>query len=294
MRLKLVKLSASATPQAVQDWLDMQGYGEVVSAEAVAGGCISNGVRIKTSQGGRFFLKTNSETPEDMFGREAEGLEALRAAGELRVPQAHLHGADFLLLEDLAPASRSREYWTTFGQQLAGLHNHTDERFGFEHDNYIGSTPQPNTWTDDGYAFFAEQRLGFQAQLAAERGLLSYSEVGQVERISARLAELIPEQPASLIHGDLWGGNAIADVHGQPALIDPAAHYGWAEAELGMTALFGGFGAAFYAAYEEARPLESGYQERFPLYNLYHLLNHLNLFGSGYHGQVKAILDRYA
>ena len=180
------------------------------------------------------------------------------------------------------------------GRKLAALHNHTNAQFGFEHDNYIGSTPQPNTWTEDGYAFFGEQRLNFQAQLAAKRGLLSRAEEGQVERVGERLAELVPQQPASLLHGDLWDGNALADENGQPALIDPAAHYGWAEAELGMTALFGGFGAEFYAAYEEARPLETGYQERFPVYNLYHLLNHLNLFGMGYHGQVIAILKRYA
>jgi fructosamine-3-kinase len=292
--LKPVKLSTSATPQAVQDWLEEQGHGAVVSAEPVAGGCISNGVRLETGQGGRFFLKTNSQTPKDMFKREAEGLEALRAADSPRVPQAYLHGPDFLLLEDLAPAGRNKDYWTTFGKQLAALHNHTNERFGFDHDNYIGSTPQPNTWLEDGFAFFAEHRLGFQAELAEKAGLLSNSEVSQVERIEARLEDLIPAQPASLLHGDLWGGNAIADENGQPALIDPAAHYGWGEAELGMTALFGGFSAEFYAAYEEVRPLETSYRERFPLYNLYHLLNHLNLFGGGYHGQVKTILDRYA
>lgn len=192
MRLKPVKLSASATPQAVQDWLEVQGYGAVVSAEPLAGGCISNGVRLRTGQGGRFFLKTNSQTPKDMFQREAEGLEALRAADGPRVPHAYLHGPDFLLLEDLAPASRGRDYWTTFGQQLAALHSNTNERFGFDHDNYIGSTPQPNTWLEDGFEFFAEHRLGFQAELAANAGLLSNSETDKVERIAARLKELFP------------------------------------------------------------------------------------------------------
>jgi fructosamine-3-kinase len=197
------------------------------------------------------------------------------------------------LLEDLSPATRRADYWPTLGRQLAVLHNHTAEQFGFAHHNYIGSTPQPNPWTEDGHAFFAEHRLGYQARLAQAADLLSADDARRVERLAARLTDLIPAQPASLIHGDLWSGNAISDAEGRPALIDPAAHYGWAEAELAMTALFGGFPDSFYRAYEDARPLDAGYRERFPLYNLYHLLNHLNLFGRGYLGQVQSILRRF-
>ncbi len=287
-------MTDSVPPKPLTAWLDAQGHGRVVSEQPVGGGCISNGVRLKTDIGSTFFLKTNSQSPADMFLREAEGLAALRVAGGPRLPQVYLVESDFLLLEDLAPASRDKDYWATFGRQMAAVHNHTNKQFGFGHDNYIGSTPQLNTWMDDGYAFFAEQRLRFQAQLAVKGGLLTNAEAQQVELIGARLPDLVPEQPAALMHGDLWSGNAIADEQGQPALIDPAAYYGWPEAELGMTALFGGFGPEFYAAYEEAHPLETGYRERFPIYNLYHLLNHLNLFGRGYHGQVKAILERYA
>ncbi len=230
-----------------------------------------------------------------MFARETEGLEALRAAdGGPRVPRAYLHGEKFLLLEDLAPAHRRKGYWLEFGERLAALHRHTNTEFGFEHDNYIGSTPQPNPWTPDGYVFFAEHRLGFQVKLARQRGLLSREQAGQVESLARRLPELIAEQPASLIHGDLWSGNAVTDAGGAPALIDPAAHYGWAEAELAMTALFGAFPDTFYRAYEERNPLEQGYKNRFPIYNLYHLLNHLNLFGRSYLSQVLSILRRYA
>jgi len=280
-------------PEPVNAWLLTQGCGQVTSIRPVGGGCINNGARLEASSDKTFFLKTNRHTPADMFAREAEGLEALGVPGGPRVPRPYLHGPDFLLMEDLAPAPRRPDYWPEFGRRLAALHNHTQTHFGFAHDNYIGSTPQPNPWTEDGYIFFAEQRLIFQARLARQQGLLGVEELGRVERLCQRLPELIPPQPASLIHGDLWSGNAMSDDAGRPAIIDPAAHYGWAEAELAMTTLFGIFPEAFYQAYQEVRPLERDFRERFPLYNLYHLLNHLNLFGSGYFGEVMGVLRKY-
>jgi protein-ribulosamine 3-kinase len=281
-------------PQEVSAWLQEEGHGAVVSEEPISGGCINNGAFIETKNGQRYFIKTNSSAPKDMFAREFESLEALRMAAAVRVPDVHLTGEDFILLEDLAPAPRAADYWETLGRQLARQHQHVDQQFGFAHDNYLGSTPQPNSRTSDGYEFFAEHRLGFQVRLARNNDLLSSGELLEFDDLIGKLSDLIPIQPASLIHGDLWGGNAISDSAGQPALIDPASHYGWAEAELGMTALFGGFGQAFYAAYEAERPLERGWQERLDIYNLYHLLNHLNLFGHSYHGQLVSILRRYA
>lgn len=280
-------------PYRVRAWLHEQGHGDVVEERPVGGGCINNGARIACHDGSRFFIKTNGSAPADMFEREAEGLNEICEGHGLRVPQVHLWDEEFILLEDLAPAPRVANWSETLGRQLAALHKRTSEKFGFHHDNYLGTTPQPNQWTEDGFEFFADQRLGHQARLARNGGGISRGEAGQVERLAARLPELLPAQPASLIHGDLWGGNATSDERGQPALIDPAAHYGWAEAELGMTALFGGFDEAFYHAYESVRPLDAGWRERLPIYNLYHLLNHLNLFGAGYHGQVMAVLRRY-
>jgi len=280
-------------PKTVSAWIIEQGYGEVISHQTTGGGCINNGTILKTRIGTTFFLKTNSHAPADMFAREAEGLEALQVSGAPRIPRPYLWGSDFLLLEDLSSAIRMPDYWVVFGHQLAQLHNQTCPKFGFPNDNYIGSTSQPNSWTADGYMFFAEQRLLFQARLAQSRGLLDSRAVHQVERLAKKLESLVPVQPASLIHGDLWSGNALADSRGNPALIDPAAHYGWAEAELGMTTLFGAFPAEFYRAYQEVRPLEKGYRQRFSIYNLYHLLNHLNLFGGGYRGQVLSILRSY-
>ncbi len=285
--------AAARIPAPVERWLDEHGYGGIKTSQPVGGGCINNGARLQPSSGKSFFLKTNSRAPEDMFAREAEGLAALGVTGGPRLPEPYAWEAGWILMEDLSPAPRRPGYWEDFGRRLAALHNHTSSRFGFAHDNYIGSTPQPNDWTPGGYSFFAEHRLMFQARLAQENRYLGREDVRRVESLASRLPELVPDQPASLIHGDLWGGNAVSDAQGGPALIDPAAYYGWAEAELAMTALFGSFPAAFYRAYQEVRPLYPGFESRYPLYNLYHLLNHLNLFGEGYLGQVRSILARW-
>ena len=284
----------STIPGDVQIWLQENGFGKVVRVNPVGGGCINNGAAVQTHTGEMFFLKTNPRAPDDMFIREAEGLEAIAVRGGPKVPKPFRAGKNFLLLEDLSPGPRVQEYWPEFGRRLAVLHNHTNTRFGFPNDNYIGSTPQPNPWVEDGSVFFGEHRLVYQARLANKRGKLSGSEVSKVEGLAARLAELVPYQPASLIHGDLWSGNVLTDVKGGPAIIDPAAHYGWAEADLAMTDLFGSFPDEFYRAYLEIRPLEKGYQERFALYNLYHLLNHLNLFGGSYLSQVISVIRRYS
>lgn len=268
-------------------------YGGLVDFQPVGGGCINNGMRLVTSSGEKFFLKMNSFAPKDMFEREMEGLKTLDVPEGPKVPRPYIFGPDFILMEDLQPARRVVRYWEDFGKQMAGLHKHTSPQFGFGADNYIGSTPQLNNWTDDGYVFFARQRLIYQVELAFEKGLIEVTVRRAVEKLASRLKDLIPPQPASLIHGDLWSGNATSDQYGNPAVIDPAAHYGWGEADLAMTALFGKFPDGFYRAYQDVRPLENGFKERFPIYNLYHLINHVNLFGGGYLGQVKSILMRF-
>ena len=281
-------------PDVVRQWLEAQGHGKFTAEIPVGGGCINNGARLETESGTSFFLKTNTSVPVDMFAREAEGLAELKKANGPRVPEPLLWDVEFILLEDLRPAKRAADHWETLGRQLAQLHQKVNPKFGFAHDNYLGTTLQPNPWTDDGYEFFAEHRLGYQTRLARDNNLLTNSEASAINKLANRLLQLVPPQPASLIHGDLWGGNAISDERGQPAIIDPAAHYGWAEAELGMTALFGGFPQAFYSAYVEARTLDIGWADRLPIYNLYQLLNHLNLFGASYHDQVMAIVRHFS
>ncbi|RLE00319.1 MAG: ketosamine-3-kinase, partial [Bacteroidetes bacterium] len=158
---------------------------------------------------------------------------------------------------------------------------------------YIGSNPQENTWLENGWEFFRDLRVMNQIKWANDRSLLDAKDIRKLENLLVQLPELIPEQPASLIHGDLWSGNLISDKGGKPALIDPAVYYGWAEADLAMTDLFGRYPEEFFKAYTEINPLEKDFRSRFPLYNIYHLLNHLNLFGKGYLSRIRSILDRY-
>jgi fructosamine-3-kinase len=173
------------------------------------------------------------------------------------------------------------------------MHQINGNYFGFDSDNYCGKTPQVNTPCADGFDFFLKYRLATQIELASDAGLMNKNDITIVESIAQKLNQFIPKQPASLLHGDLWNGNVIYS-HSGPALIDPATYYGWAEADLAMTRLFGGFDDTFYHGYQEVRPLEPGFEERAPLYNLYHLLNHLNLFGSGWYDSVMAVARRYA
>ncbi len=281
-------------PDALAHFIAQQGWGKIASVHPLGGGCINDARVLATSSGPQLFLKQNHAIPADMFAREAEGLcELGSVSGAPRVPQVYLHAPGFLLLEYLTPEPRNPRCWEIFGQQMAALHLHTHAQFGFDADNYIGSMLQPNPRYVDGFAFFAEQRLHFQAKLAHRSRLLPSSDLQRVEKLCQRLPELIPSQPASLLHGDLWSGNIHLGPGGLACLIDPAVYYGWGEADLAMANLFGSLPSEFYAVYESLCPLTPGYRKRFDLYNLYHLLNHLNLFGSGYLLQVQGILNHY-
>ena len=277
----------------VQDWISKNQLGQIASVDPVSGGCIHQALRIQTDSGENFILKQDPGKYPDVFQREAEGLDALRITGGPVIPDVYLVGEDYLLLSDLQPAPRIENFWQIYGQQLAVVHLKHNPRFGFESDNYIGSNPQENTWMENGWEFFRDLRLRNQIKWAMDHSLLETKDTHKLENLLVQLPELIPEQSASLVHGDLWSGNLITDRDGKPALIDPAVYYGWAEADLAMTDLFGHYPEEFYAAYTEINPLEKGYRSRYPLYNLYHLLNHLNLFGRGYLSQIRAILERY-
>lgn len=276
----------------------------IVETTPVGGGCINDARILLLEGGGRLFAKHNASAPEGLFEREAEGLLALAEPGVLRVPRdpvaGHTGGTSFLVMEAV-PTGRPRAgFFADFGRHLAHLHRETirrtSEPFGFPHDNYIGSTPQPNGWTASWPAFFRERRLGFQLGLARRKGLSDDPLHRLGERLLDRLDDWldVPEEPACLLHGDLWSGNFLSDDAGEPVLIDPAAYYGHREADLAMTELFGGFDHSFYDAYEAEWPLPPGSPERREIYKLYHLLNHLNLFGRSYRARCMEILQRFA
>ena len=252
-------------------------------ATPVAGGCIHRCYRVLIG-GVPHFAKVNDARLADAFAAEADGLEALRAPG-IRAPQPLRHGVAgghaFLLLEFLELEDQGD--FAALGCMLAVAHRSAGPAFGWRRDNYIGSTPQANAWCEEWSTFFRERRLAPQLALARKNGFRL--ELGRAEEV---LNDHHP-QPA-LLHGDLWSGNVAFLTDGEPVLFDPAVYYGDREADLAMTELFGGFPAAFYAAYNAVDPLERGYEKRKHLYNLYHLLNHLNLFGGGYLAQVRSTL----
>ncbi|MES9979650.1 MAG: fructosamine kinase family protein, partial [Candidatus Thiodiazotropha sp. 6PLUC5] len=250
--------------------------------KSIGGGCINIGVRLTDGEK-TFFVKLNQSALLDMFEAESEGLKALSDTLTIRVPKPICSGLcgdqSYLAMEFIEFEHGSREGPELAGRQLAEMHKISQPHFGWHRDNTIGSTPQPNRINENWVKFWRDQRLGFQLKLAASNG---YS--GNLQRKGERLLEgfqlLLDHQPVpSLLHGDLWGGNLAYDRSGQPVIYDPAVYCGDREADLAMTELFGGFGNRFYDAYRESWPLSPGYSTRKALYNLYHILNHLNLFG---------------
>lgn len=241
------------------------------------------------------FVKTGPVSHAAMFAAEAEGLAALAATSTVRVPAVIGHGVDgvraFIELERLDLARPGEAASARLGRELAALHRHTGPAHGWERDNYIGLSPQPNGEDTDWAAFFARHRVGFQLELAARNGWRGRLQQGGEALVQA-LPGLLDHAPApSLLHGDLWGGNHAMLAGGTPVVYDPAVHHGDRECDLAMAALFGGFSPAFFEAYMDAWPLPAGWPERRRVYQLYHVLNHLNLFGGGYLGQAEALLS---
>jgi fructosamine-3-kinase len=221
-----------------------------------------------------------------MFTAEFEALSLLAATGAIRVPKPIVAGDDFLVLEAFRSGGRKADWLELIGRQLAQLHQGTRRgNYGFMHDNYLGTTPQPNAWMDNWLSFWSERRLEWQLSLFARRTNADDPLLRLGKQLLARLDKWLGpiREPAVLLHGDLWCGNAAADESGDPIIYDPASYYGHHEAEIGMMRLFGGFGPRCESAYAEIWPLEPGADERITLYRLYHELNHLNLFGRGYY-----------
>jgi fructosamine-3-kinase len=260
----------------------------------VGGGCINRAVVLQDGDL-QVFVKLNRADRLDMFEAEAAGLAEMAGTGTIRVPRplctGTSNGEAFIAMEYIALGGAPGDSQAA-GRSLAAMHRAVADRFGWHRDNTIGSTPQPNSRHDDWAAFWRTERLGFQLDLAARNGFGARLR-SRGERLLGVFPALIDHAPApSLLHGDLWGGNIGFAGDGEPVIFDPAVYYGDREADLAMTELFGGFGPAFYAAYNETWPVDAGYAVRKTLYNLYHILNHLNLFGSGYLGQAEGMIDR--
>ena len=266
----------------------------IANTNSVSGGCINQGYKI-SGDNAEYFVKLNDASQIEMFIAEAVGLKQMYATETITVPQPICYGtvdsSSYIVLQWLDLGRGSDRSYREMGRSLAAMHRQgTAERFGWERNNTIGSTPQINTQNDNWADFFAEQRIGYQLKLAKRRGG-SFPDTNKVvEAVRDKLTNRQPE--ASLVHGDLWSGNAAIASDGSPVILDPATYYGDRETDLAMTELFGGFPAAFYQGYNEAWQLDSGYQQRKSIYNLYHVLNHFNLFGGGYANQAKRIIGQ--
>ncbi len=246
--------------------------------------------------GARFFAKLNDQRFADAFAAEADGLDALSKAG-IRAPGVIARGAAeggaFLVLEHLELGPGNEVAYRALGTHLAALHAHHGARFGWHRDNFIGATAQHNRESGSWVGFWRDARLAPQLALAAKNGMR-----GKLQRLGEALSAALPRMlaghapAAALLHGDLWSGNAAFLADGTPVVFDPAVYYGDREADLAMTELFGGFPAAFFAAYREAAPPADGYPLRRTLYNLYHVLNHANLFGGRYAAQAERMMER--
>ena len=267
-------------------------------AEAVTGGDINDAYRVECSLG-VLFVKTNAHAPATLFPAEARGLEWLRGASALRVPEVRLISEPdeplrYLVLEYIVKGRPARDFDERLGRGLSALHRSGPPVFGLDHDNFIGSLPQSNGATDSWAEFYRRRRLEPQLERAIASGCASYAMRRGFERLFTILPKLVgPEEPPSRLHGDLWGGNLHIDAEGAPCLIDPAVYAGHREVDLAMMRLFGGFSERVFSAYDEAYPLSAGAAERCALYQLYPLMVHVNLFGGSYVGSVERALARY-
>jgi fructosamine-3-kinase len=284
---------------AIERWFEnvKRMSGRVEATRSVGGGSI-NDASAFVYGGKEYFIKWNSAGRyPGMFAAEARGLGLLAESACIRLPEV-LHTAEagpyaFLLLEWVPTGRPGTEFWERFGQQLAALHRNSAASFGLDHDNYIGSLTQSNDMRNNWPDFFVQMRLEPQLKLARDAGLADSGLAGRFDRLFHRMHRLFPAEPPALLHGDLWSGNYLCAADGAPVLIDPAVYYGFREVDLAMSRLFGGFDRQFYQSYNQVFPLETGWEERVGLCNLYPLMVHVNLFGSSYLVQVQHELKRF-
>ena len=292
-------------PRILQKYLETVHNLNIKSAVLLDGGCINHALRLD-SEDRTYCLKWNGEASPGTFSCEARGLALISASQTIRVPRVFGFGdpsgngiPGYILMEWIEPPDQKSLSMAMLGEQLARLHlnpTKSSQQFGLDYDNFIGSSVQVNAWSENWSTFFRDQRLGVQINMALRKGHLSMDRRRRLDTLLTHLDTLLPARidlRPSLLHGDLWSGNVIPGQTGEPVLIDPAVYYGDREAEIAYTELFGGFDTEFYQAYKSVYPLDPGYKDRRDLYNLYHLLNHLNIFGESYGPMVDQILKHY-
>lgn len=268
---------------------------EITTISSVGGGCIASAAVINT-RNKKYFVKRYSDKTGKITIREANGLKELAKPAVIKIPEVIFVDEKYLILEYVSEGSKNKNTMPEFGRQLARLHKFNSPRFGFSEDNFIGASPQKNTPVKENWAeFYWENRIKYQYRLAETNGYADSLLKNSLIKLENEVENILSgsEEKPSLIHGDLWSGNYLTDLDGKVVLIDPAVYYGHREAELAMTMLFGGFTSDFYQAYNEEFPLEKNWQFRMDIYKLYHIMNHLNLFGSGYYSQTINLIKKY-
>lgn len=261
------------------------------------GGNFNLAVRVKSGHS-EYFIKWTQGEHQGLFEAEAKNLQLIKNTGAIDVPSVlgvgNLDAKEYLMMECIQSAEKSEVYWSDFGHKLAHLHQNTGSLgHGLDYTNFLGAAKQDNTWESDGVQFFIQKRLKKQVDEAIYHRRISADMEKHFETLYEKLPNLIPNEPSALLHGDLWSGNAMVNAQGEITLVDPCAYFGLREAELAFTTMFGGFPTEFYEAYHQSFPIEKGFHERIPLYNLYPLMVHVNLFGEGYLPAVNKILASY-
>ncbi|WBL25057.1 fructosamine kinase family protein [Zunongwangia sp. HGR-M22] len=286
-------MSVNETYQPLFKLIEEKNDLKINNINQLSGGDINIVFLLNTSEGKKVIKINSAQRFPGMFEAEMEGMKALKAAKAIDVPKMidvyTEAGYSCLLMDYRETGPKSSNFWTNFGKQIADLHRNTQPKFGFSEDNYIGSLPQQNKEHENIIDFYIKERLQPQFKLAKEQG---YS-LGDTNKFCSELYNIIPQEKPALIHGDLWNGNYLVNAQGNPCLIDPAVAYAPREMDLSMMKLFGGFDAELFNTYSEEFPLEKGFENRISIWQLYYLLVHLNLFGTGYLGSCKNIIERY-
>lgn len=285
-----------------QDWLkainaELKVKAELGNVGVIGGGSINDARRLETSAG-VFFVKLNEAEPfPGMFKAEAEGLKFLREYSSFDIPKpvatGETDGTQWIIMENIAQGHKKPDYYEVFGRTLAEMHRNTNDTFGLHYDNYLGSLPQYNKPSESWADFFVHQRLEPQVKMARDRGVASTELVRHFEKLYTRAERYFPKEVPAAIHGDLWTGNFMTTEKGCATIFDPAVHFGHREMDIGMSKLFGSFDKRFYESYNASYPMETGWETRINIANLYPLMAHVNIFGGSYTSQVISILRKH-